>query len=81
MEAQDAYEHAIAADPTYAPAHRNYAVLLDLYRNDVQRALAELQRYRELSGDDKLVNGWIAELTQRAGAAPPPANAQTETLR
>ena len=43
--AADAYEHSIAADPMFAPAHRNYAVLLDLYRNDPVHALAEMQRY------------------------------------
>ena len=73
--AADAYEHAIAADPMFAPAHRNYAVLLDLYRNDPVHALAEMQRYKELSGDDKLLNGWLADLTQRAGQAAPRAAA------
>ena len=79
-DATDAYEHAIAADASFAPAHRNLAVLLDLYLGDPERALTELERYKELTGEEKPVNGWIAELRQRTGkpatpkpAAPPPA--------
>jgi tetratricopeptide (TPR) repeat protein len=64
-EAVEAYERALEADPTYAAAHRNFAVLLDLYVGDTERALAELERYKELSGEDKPVSGWIAELKQR----------------
>lgn len=67
QDAAAAYERAIAADPNFAPAHRNLGVLLDLYLGDPARALAELERYKELSGEDKPVNGWIAELKQRAG--------------
>jgi tetratricopeptide (TPR) repeat protein len=74
-EAVDAYEHALAADPNFAPAHRNLAVVLDLYLGDAERALTELERYKELTGEEKPVNGWIAELRQRTGkpAAPRPA--------
>jgi Flp pilus assembly protein TadD len=74
-EAVDAYEHALAVDPNFAPAHRNLAVVLDLYLGDAERALTELERYKELTGEEKPVNGWIAELRQRTGkpAAPRPA--------
>lgn len=74
------YEKAIAADANYAPAHRNYAVLLDLYLGDPEHALTELERYKELTGEDKPVTGWIAELRQRTGkpAAPRPAAAPTQ---
>jgi tetratricopeptide (TPR) repeat protein len=78
-DAVDAYEHALAIDPNFAPAHRNLAVVLDLYLGDAERALTELERYKELTGEEKPVNGWIAELRQRTGkreapkpAAPPP---------
>lgn len=64
-DAAAAYEHAIAADANYAPAHRNYGVLLDLYLGDAEHALAEFERYQELSGEQKPVSGWIAELKQR----------------
>ncbi len=75
------YEKAIAADPNYAPAHRNYAVLLDLYLGDPEHALTELERYKELTGEDKPVTSWIAELRQRTGkpAAPRPAAAPSTT--
>ena len=76
-EAAAAYEHAIAADANFAPAHRNLGVVLDLYLADPQRALAELERYQELSGEEKPVSVWIAELRQRTGkkkpASPAPA--------
>jgi hypothetical protein len=74
-DAAASYEKAIAANDTFAAAHRNYAVLLDLYLGDPERALTELERYKELTGEDKPVTGWIAELRQRTGkpAAPRPA--------
>ncbi|MBX5461292.1 MAG: tetratricopeptide repeat protein [Steroidobacteraceae bacterium] len=74
QDAAQAYERAIAADPNYAPAHRNFGVLLDLYLGDPERALTEFERYKELTGEDKPVTGWIAELRQRTGkpAAPRP---------
>jgi tetratricopeptide (TPR) repeat protein len=77
-EAAQAYEHAVAADESFAPAHRNYGVLLDLYLGDPERALTELERYKELSGEDKPVSGWIAELRQRTGKRPPPAPSQPQ---
>ncbi|HEU4627211.1 MAG TPA: tetratricopeptide repeat protein [Steroidobacteraceae bacterium] len=80
-EAVDAYEHALAVDPNFAPAHRNLAVVLDLYLGDAERALTELERYQELTGEEKPVTGWIAELRQRTGkpATPrPPAPAAEE---
>lgn len=78
-DAVDAYEHAIAADPNYAPAHRNLAVVLDLYLGNPDRALTELERYQELTGEEKPVTGWIAELRHRTGrpAAPKPPPAAT----
>jgi tetratricopeptide (TPR) repeat protein len=82
-EAKAAYTQAIAADDTYAPAHRNLGVLLDLYLADPAAALAEMEKYRQLSGEEKPVNGWIAELRHRTGikapappAAPTPADPQ-----
>jgi Flp pilus assembly protein TadD len=85
QDAAASYEKAVAADPNYAPAHRNYAVLLDLYLGDPEHALTELERYKELTGEDKPVTTWIAELRQRTGkttprkpAAPAPADAPAE---
>ncbi|HEV7431644.1 MAG TPA: tetratricopeptide repeat protein, partial [Steroidobacteraceae bacterium] len=73
-DARMAYGKAIAADASYAPTHRNLGVLLDLYLQDPTEALAEMEKYRQLTGEDKPVSGWIAELRRRTGvAAPPPA--------
>lgn len=77
-EARAAYEKAVAADDTLAAAHRNLAVLLDLYLFEPAPALVQLERYRELTGEDKPVTGWIAELRQRAGKAGPVADVGTE---
>jgi tetratricopeptide (TPR) repeat protein len=70
-EARLAYQQAVAGDASYAPAHRNLGVLLDLYLNDPTAALAEMEQYQRLSGEDKPVSGWIAELRHRTGVKPP----------
>ncbi len=78
-DAASAYERAIAADPSFAPAQRNLAVVLDLYLDQPAPALAALERYRTLAGEDKKVTGWIAELRQRVNraAAPKPEEPTT----
>ena len=73
-EAADSYEHAIAADPRYAPAWRNLGVLSDLYLGDPQRALKAFEQYKAITGEEKPVNSWIAELRQRLGIKAPDAN-------
>jgi len=70
-DAASSYEQAIAADPRYAPAWRNLGVLSDLYLGDPGRALTAFEQYRQLTGEDKPVSGWIAELRQRLGMTPP----------
>ena len=74
-EAKTAYMQAISADANYAPAHRNLGVLLDLYLADPAAALAEMEKYRQLTGEEKPVNGWIAELRHRTGIKAPAAPA------
>jgi len=73
--AANAYEQAIAADANFAPAHRNLGVVLDLYLADPERALTELERYQELSGEEKPVSVWIAELRQRTAKKTPASHA------
>jgi tetratricopeptide (TPR) repeat protein len=79
-EARTAYEKAVEVNPAYAPAHRNLGVLLDLYLEDPVKAQAELETYKTLTGEDKPVSGWIAELRARnkvpARAAEPDAAAE-----
>jgi Flp pilus assembly protein TadD len=80
-EARKAYEKAIEVNPSYAPAHRNLGVVLDLFLDDSVTAQGEFEKYKTLTGEDKPVSGWIAELKarNRAGApretAPEPAEA------
>jgi tetratricopeptide (TPR) repeat protein len=69
-DAAASYEQAIAADGHYAPAWRNLGVLSDLYLGDPNRALKAFEQYKELTGEDKPVSGWIAELRQRLGLPP-----------
>jgi len=68
--AQDSYENAIRVDPDFAAAYRNLGVLLDLYVGDPEGALDNFERYKELTQEEKPVNGWIAELRQRTGKPP-----------
>jgi tetratricopeptide (TPR) repeat protein len=77
-EAAASYEQAIAADEHYAPAWRNLGVVCDLYLDDPQRALKAFEQYKQLTGEEKPVNGWIAELRQRLKIAPvkPPTEAE-----
>jgi tetratricopeptide (TPR) repeat protein len=82
-ESRVAYERAIEVNPSHAPAHRNLGVLLDLYLEDPVKAQSEFETYKTLTGEDKPVSGWIAELRARnkvpARAAEPEAAAAPET--
>jgi tetratricopeptide (TPR) repeat protein len=69
-DAAASYEKAIAADSNFAPAYRNLGVVSDLYLGDPERALTALERYKELTGEDRPVTSWIAELRQRTGKPP-----------
>jgi tetratricopeptide (TPR) repeat protein len=75
-DAAASYEQAIAADPRYAPAWRNLGVLADLYMGDPKRALAAFEQYKAITGEEKPVNGWIAELRQRLGIKAPESGPQ-----
>jgi tetratricopeptide (TPR) repeat protein len=74
-EAADAYNRAISANPNYAPAYRNLAIVLDLYMGDTAAALTAMEHYKDLAADDKAATGWIADLKQRAGKAAAPGAA------
>jgi Flp pilus assembly protein TadD len=68
-DADDAYSRALQIDPGYALAHLNLGVLCDLYLQQPQRALEELQKYLELTPNpDTRVPAWVKELQGRAGA-------------
>jgi len=80
-EAADSYEKAIAADPNYAAAYRNLGVVTDLYLGDPERALTAFERYKQITGEDKPVSTWIAELRQRTGKSTPRPMAAPESSR
>ena len=67
-DARGAYESAIAADPNFADAERNLAILFDLYLADPAAALPHYERYQALTSNaDTEVTGWIKELKARLG--------------
>jgi tetratricopeptide (TPR) repeat protein len=70
-DAAASYEQAISDDAHYAPAWRNLGVVSDLYLGDPQRALTAFEQYKQLTGEEKPVSGWIAELRQRLGIKRP----------
>ena len=69
---------AIKANPSYAPAHRNLGVLLDLYLEDPLTAQTEFETYKTLTGEDKPVSGWLAELRARNKVRAPASEAAPE---
>jgi tetratricopeptide (TPR) repeat protein len=76
-EARAAYERAVQANPSHAAAHRNLGVLLDLFLDEPLAAQTEFETYKTLTGEDKPVTGWIAELRSRnRTAAPRPTEAE-----
>jgi len=79
IDARAAYEHAIGASDSYAPAHRNLAVLLDLYMGDPAAALPQFERYKDLTSEDKPVSTWIAELRARTGIKAPAPSPTPDT--
>ena len=70
-------EQALQVDPDHAPAHRNLAVVLDLYLADPGAALEHLERYQALTGEERPVTSWIADVKQRAGRRDAPAASDT----
>ena len=70
-------EQALQVDPDHAPAHRNLAVVLDLYLADPGAALEHLERYQALTGEERPVTSWIADVKQRAGRRDAPAAPDT----
>lgn len=74
--ARQSYSSAIAAEPNFAPAHYNLAILYDVCLKRRADALPEYRAYRALEPDKLIVEAWIRELD---GAAASTAVAQRGT--
>lgn len=68
------FQAALEIDPDHALALRNLGVLRDLYLDDPAGAIEPWERYRAITGEDRPVSGWIADVRRRAGI-PAPAQA------
>lgn len=82
VEAELAYQQAIAREPGYALAYFNLAMLYEIYLQRPDLALENYERYRALDNSAQAggeVDQWIAELRRRVASGTKTARAEGST--